>query len=38
MKRGISHGIYVQVYMTRVIYTVRLLAMEASYTIHENDY
>ena len=35
---GVSRGIYTQVYMTRVIYTGRLLAMEASYTIHDNDY
>ena len=37
-KRGISRGIYTRVYTTRVIDTARLLAVEASYTIHENDY
>ena len=31
-------GIYMQVYTTDVIYTAWLLAMEASYTIHESDY
>ena len=37
-RRGISHHIYTRVYMTRAIYTGRLLAVEASYTIHKNDY
>ena len=31
-KHGISHGIYTRVY------TIRLLTVEASYTIHKNDY
>ena len=37
-RRGISLGIHMWVYMTCVFYTARLLAMEASYTIHESDY
>ena len=37
-RRGISCGIYTRVYTTRVICMARLLAMEASYTIHVNDY
>ena len=37
-RRGISCGIYMRVYMTHVIYTAQLLAVEASYTIHGNDY
>ena len=37
-RRVISRGIYTCVYTTRVIYTAQLLAMEASYTIHESDY
>ena len=32
-----KHNPYLR-YMTCVIYMARLLAMEASYTIHENDY
>ena len=35
---GILRGIYPQVYTTHVIYTGRLLAVEASYTIHGNNY
>ena len=35
---GISHGIYTPIYMTRVIYMARLVPVEVSYTIHENDY
>ena len=38
MRCDILRGIYTQVYTTRVIYTAWLLAMEASYTIHGNDY
>ena len=38
MRCGILHGIYMRFYMTRVIYTAQLLAVEASYTIHKNDY
>ena len=34
-RRGISRGIYMQVYMTHVIYTIRLLAVEASYTVEQ---
>ena len=37
-RHGISRGIYTRVHMTQVIYTARLLAVKASYTIHENDY
>ena len=37
-RRGVLCGIYTWVYMTHVIYTGRLLAMEASYTIRGNDY
>ena len=38
MRCGISRGIYTRVYTTCVIYMAQLfLAMEASYTIHEND-
>ena len=32
-RRGISNGIYTRVYTIHVIYTGRLLAVEASYTI-----
>ena len=38
MRRGISRGIYTKVYITRIIHTARLLAVEVSYAIHENDY
>ena len=38
MRRGILSGIYTQVYTTHVIYTAWLLAVEASYTIHVNNY
>ena len=38
MRHDILHGIYMWVYTTHVIYTAQLLAVEASYTIHENDY
>ena len=37
-RHGISCGIYMQVYITRVIYTAQLLAVEVSYIIYENDY
>ena len=37
-RHGISCGIYTRVYTTHVIYTARLLTVEASYTIHENNY
>ena len=38
MRRGISCNIYTWVYTARVISMPQLLAMEASYTIHENNY
>ena len=37
-RRGISRGIYMQIYLTCVIYTVQLLATDASNKINENDY
>ena len=37
-RRGILRGIYMRVDTMRVIYTAQRFSMEASFTIHENDF